>query len=184
MGWLRPENWRSVASGWNGVRALLQERGGQSGAHGYAWDLARAAIRLWLGSTMIQSGQSILRFFSSPELRAFFVNWFGNELGFPAPLAMAFLAKSTEFICGALLCAGLLSRLSASLLAVVMIVATATANLDFSGVGDFIRPDGRVTITSALFAVVIVLQGPGRFSLDEWLRARSVRGSGARATAE
>lgn len=49
-------------------------------------DIYFLLARLWLGSSMVRGGQSILRFFSSQELRDFFQNWFGNELGLPALL--------------------------------------------------------------------------------------------------
>jgi len=122
--------------------------------------------RLWLAYSMVMGGQSILRFFSSQELRDFFENWFGNELGFPAPLVMAFLAKGTEFAGGILVGVGLFTRIAASLIAVVMLVATLVANIDYTGAEGFIRQDGTVTISCLLFAVLFVLYGGGRFSLD------------------
>ena len=136
-------------------------------SYGYAWDIFLLITRLWLGRSMIMGGQSILRFFSSGELRDFFQNWFGNELGFPAPLLMAFIAKGTEFVGGILVCLGLFTKISSSLIAIVMLVATFTANLDYYGTGSFIRPDGLVTISSFLFACLLVLSGGGRFSLDK-----------------
>ena len=130
------------------------------------WDASLLLIRIWLGRTMILGGQSVLRFFSSQELRDFFENWFGNEMGFPAPLVMAFLAKGTEFVGGILLCLGLFSRVSAAFVGFVMLVATFAANLNFSGTGEILLPDGRVTISSFLFALIVLQQGAGRFSLD------------------
>jgi len=122
--------------------------------------------RLWLGYSMITGGQSILRFFSSRELRDFFENWFGNELGFPAPLFFAFIAKGTEFAGGILVCLGLFTKISSLLIAIVMLVATLTANLDYQGKESFIRQDGLVTIPCFLFACLLVLSGGGRFSMD------------------
>ena len=136
----------------------------------YTWDAYLLIVRLWLGYAMISGGQSILRFFSSQELRDFFQNWFGNELGFPAPLLMAFLAKGTEFIGGILVCLGLLTRASALLIAVVMLTATLTANLNYHNPTEpFLRQDGLVTISSFLFACLFVLKGAGKFSLDKLL---------------
>jgi putative oxidoreductase len=130
------------------------------------WNILLLMIRLWLGASMIMSGQSILRFFSSQELRDFFVNWFGTELGFPAPLLMAFLAKGTEFTGGILLCLGFLTRVSATMVGFVMLVATLTANLNFTGDGPLILQDGFVTISNFLFAGVFVIWGGGKYSLD------------------
>lgn len=130
-------------------------------------DLYLLCTRCWLGLTMIKGGQSVLRFFSSQELRDFFQQWFGDELGFPAPLLMAFVAKGIEFFCGILICAGLFTRVSAALIAGVMLVATIAANLNFHGgvTGPFIRPDGFVTISSFLFAWLLIFVGPGKYSL-------------------
>src|SRR4030095_10476564 len=100
------------------------------------WNIYLLLARLWLGYSMIKGGQSILRFFSSQELRHFFQNWFGNELGLPAPLAMAFLAKGTEFFGGFFVCLGMFTRVSASLIAIVMLVATLVANLNYHGTGN------------------------------------------------
>lgn len=130
------------------------------------WDVYLLLTRLWLGYSMISGGQSILRFFSSQELRDFFVNWFGNELGFPAPLLMAFLAKGTEFVGGILVGLGLFTRISSSLLAIVMLTATLVANLDYHGGESFIRQDGLVTISCFLFACLLVFSGAGKYSGD------------------
>jgi putative oxidoreductase len=129
-------------------------------------------IRLWLGQIMISGGQSILRFFSSQELRDFFVDWFGEQMGFPFPLLMAFVAKSTEFLGGILISLGLFTRISASLVAVVMLVATFAANIDYTGEGNFIRQDGLVTIPCFLFACLLVFTGAGKFSIDQLIKNR------------
>jgi uncharacterized membrane protein YphA (DoxX/SURF4 family) len=132
-----------------------------------AWDFFLLAVRLWLGRSMIRGGQSILRFFSDKELRDFFENWFGNEMGFPAPLVMAFMAKGTEFFGGILICLGLLTRLSATLTGFVMLIATLAANINYSGKGDsIILTDGLLTISCFLFSILLVFSGGGRLGLD------------------
>jgi putative oxidoreductase len=133
------------------------------------WDSYLLIVRLWLGYSMITGGQSILRFFSSQELRDFFQNWFGNELGFPAPLLMAFLAKGTEFLGGVFVCLGIFTRISSTFLAIVMLVATLVANVDYTGTEGFIRQDGIVTISCFLFSCLFVLSGGGKYSLDNLL---------------
>ena len=133
------------------------------------WDIYLLLARLWLGRSMIVGGQSILRFFSSEELRDFFKNWFGNELGFPAPLFMAFLAKGTEFLCGILVCAGLFTRISSLMIAIVMLVATLVADINYHGEGSIIRPDGLVTIPCFLFACLLIQSGAGKYSLDRFI---------------
>jgi putative oxidoreductase len=120
-------------------------------------------------------GQSIFRFFSSQELRDFFEDWFGNELGLPTPLLMTFLAKGTEFVCGIFVGLGIFTRISASLLAFVMLVATLTANLDHKGAERFIQPDGVVTISALLFACLLIFSGAGEYSFDNLLFRRKVK---------
>ncbi len=115
---------------------------------------------------MIMGGRSILRFFNSQELRDFFKNWFGDEMGLPAPLVMAFLAKSTEFLCGILICIGLFTKISSLMIAIVMLVATLVANINYSGDGAIIRQDGVVTISCFLFACLLLQSGGGKYSLD------------------
>src|SRR3954466_5527719 len=93
------------------------------------WSSYLLLLRLWLGYSMITGGQSVLTIFSTD--REFFQNWFGHDLGFPAPLLMAFLAKGTEFAGGILVCFGLFTRVSSSLIAFDMLIATLVANIDY-----------------------------------------------------
>jgi uncharacterized membrane protein YphA (DoxX/SURF4 family) len=119
---------------------------------------------------MIMGGPAILGFFSSQELRDFFQNWFGNELGLPAPLLMAFIAKGTEFFGGILICLGLFTKIVSSLVAVVMLIATLVANLDYYREESFIRQDGLVNISCFLFARTLVLTGGGKFGPDNLIK--------------
>ena len=137
--------------------------------HYFVWSFYLLIARLWLGYSMVMGGQSVLRFFSSQELRDFFKNWFGNELGLPAPLLLAFLAKGTEFVGGILVCLGLFTKISSSLIAFVMLVATLIANLNYHGNEGFIRQDGLVTISCFLFACLLCLSGGGKYSLDSFI---------------
>lgn len=145
------------------------------------WNIYLVFVRLWLGISMIQGGQSILRFFHSQELRDFFQHWFGNEIGFPMPLLMAFLAKGTEFLGGILICMGIFTRISASLIGFVMFIATifvnikysaivhiitSEGNVAFSGKDAFLLPDGHITLSALLFSCLLIFSGAGKFSLD------------------
>lgn len=138
------------------------------------WNIYLLIARLWLGYSMIMGGQSILNFFSSQAERDFFQNWFGNELGFPFPLVMAFLAKGTEFAGGILLCLGLFTRVAASLVAFVMLIATLVANINYTGSGELIRQDGIVTIAGFLFACIFIFWGAGKFSADRFIFKKKV----------
>lgn len=120
--------------------------------------------RIWLGYNMTYGGggfSSVRSILFIPRDRAFFIHWFGEELHYPFPLTMAFLAKGAELLGGSLLLLGLFSRLSASLIAFTMLMATITANL-----GKNFSVDGNITISYTLFAVFIIIWGGGKFSLD------------------
>ena len=137
----------------------LQERG---------LDLARRASwlgptlgRLTLGLVFIGTGWGKLH--SLDKVTGFFM-----ELGIPAPGLNALLAASAEFVCGALLLAGLLSRLAALPLIATMIVAILTAKrADLHGLGDLV---GFEEWTYIVLAAWIALAGPGPLSLDHVAR--------------
>lgn len=129
------------------------------------WNLLLLLIRIWLGYSMAYAGgafSSLRSILFIPKDRAFFIHWFGEELHYPFPLVMAFLAKGAEFTGGCLLVFGLYSRLAASLIAFTMFMATVTANL-----GKNFNIDGGFTISYTLFALIFVVWGGGRFSLDQ-----------------
>ena len=126
------------------------------------WNALLLAIRIWLGYRMITASYSSVRdILFHPKERAFFIKWFGDELHFPMPLLMAFLAKGAEFAGGILLIPGLFTRVAASLIAFTMLVATITANL-----GENFNIDGGFTISYCLFALIFLLWGGGKYSVD------------------
>jgi len=125
-------------------------------------------IRVWLGYRMIgASYSSVIDILFHPKERAFFEKWFGEELHFPMPLLMAFLAKGSEFLGGVFLIPGLFTKASAMLVGFTMLVATLTANL-----GKDFTIDGGFTISYVLFALVLILEGGGKYSLDYFLFRR------------
>jgi uncharacterized membrane protein YphA (DoxX/SURF4 family) len=129
------------------------------------WDSLVLLIRIWLGYRMITASySSVVDIIFHPKERAFFENWFGKELHFPMPLFMAFLAKGAELFGGILVIPGLMTRIGASLIAFTMIVATLTANL-----GENWNIDGGFTVSYSLFALILIVSGPGKYSLDHWL---------------
>ena len=106
---------------------------------------------------------------------------FFTELGIPAPGFNALLASSAEFICGALLLVGLLTRLASIPLIVTMIVAILTAkHPDLHGLGTLL---GFEEWTYIVLAAWIALAGPGPFSLDHLLQRFLARRSRSHATA-
>ena len=135
-------------------------------------DIILLLIRVWLGYRMITASySSVVDIIFHPKERAFFIKWFGEELHFPWPLTMAFLAKGSELTGGILVLAGFITRPAAALIAFTMFIATVTANL-----GQDWNIDGGFTVSYFLFALLVLTEGPGKFSLDQWLfRKKSLR---------
>jgi uncharacterized membrane protein YphA (DoxX/SURF4 family) len=129
---------------------------------GGAWHIVLLLVRIWLGYRLCgASYSSVVDIIFHPKERAFFQQWFGDELHFPMPVMMAFLAKGAEFLGGILIFIGLFTRASALLIAFTMMVATLTANL-----GENFVIDGGFTISYFMFALILIVQGGGKYSLD------------------
>ena len=132
------------------------------------WNYVLLLIRAWLGYRMFTASySSVTGIITSPEQREFFRKWFGDELGFPIPLVMAFLAKGAELSGSIFLFFGLFTRVSALLVAFTMFIATITANL-----GKDWNIDGGFTVSYMLFAIILIVQGGGRYSIDHLLHNR------------
>lgn len=132
-----------------------------------AWNIVLLMIRLWLGYRMFTASYSSVTgiIFDSKE-RVFFEKWFGEELHYPMPLLMAFLAKGSELSGGVFVFMGLYTKAFATLIAFTMTIATITANL-----GANFNIDGGFTISYTLFAIILIVQGGGKYSLD-FLRSK------------
>ena len=125
-------------------------------------DIILLSVRIWLGYRMFTAGySSVIGIIFHPGERAFFIKWFGEELHFPWPLTMAFLAKGSETMGGILVFFGFLTRPAAALIAFTMLIATLTANL-----GQDWNIDGGFTVSYFLFALILLTEGPGKFSLE------------------
>src|SRR3954447_20328501 len=110
------------------------------------------SVRIWLGYRLIgASYSSVADIIFHPAERAFFIKWFGEQLHFPWPLTMAFLAKGSELTGGFLVLIGFITRPAAGLIAFTMLIATVTANL-----GPDWNIDGGFTVSYFLFAVILV----------------------------
>jgi putative oxidoreductase len=129
-------------------------------------------IRIWLGYRLIAASySSVWGILFNPKERAFFEKWFGNELHFPIPVTMAFLAKGSELLGGVLVLAGFYTRPASILIAFTMLIATLTANLG----ADWVI-DGGFTVSYFLFALVLLLEGAGKYSIDFLLFGRGNQG--------
>jgi putative oxidoreductase len=132
------------------------------------WNAILLIIRIWLGYRMITASySSVVGIIFHPAERPFFEKWFGQELHFPFPLLMAFLAKGAELTGGFFVLPGLFTRPAAALIAFTMTIATLVANL-----GENFNIDGGFTISYTLFALIFIIEGGGRYSLDYFLFRR------------
>lgn len=101
------------------------------------------------------------------------VTEFFASIGIPAPRIQAPFASATELVCGALLLAGLGTRLASLPLVVVMAVAIATARVDeLTSAGALF---GFVEFTYIALLLWIAVAGPGPLSLDHLLLRRATR---------
>jgi putative oxidoreductase len=123
--------------------------------------------RLTLGWIFLQSGWGKLN--DLPKVIAFF-----SDLGIPAPQIQAPLAATTEFVCGALMLLGLMTRFASLPLIGTMVVAILTAKR-----GDIHELSDLFGFAEYLYIVLSLwlgAYGPGPISLDfvisrRWERA-------------
>jgi len=127
------------------------------------------AVRLYWGWQFAQTGWGKLQHLDR-------VTKFFTSLGIPMPHANAIFIAVLEFVGGILLALGLGSRLVALLFVGDMLVAYVTADHD-AFVSFISNPDKFVGATPFAFllaSLLILIFGPGRFSLDalvgRWFR--------------
>ena len=119
------------------------------------------AVRMYWGWQFLQAGYGKLG--NLPKVIDFF-----TSLNIPHPAFNAHLVAYTEFIGGALLFAGLASRIVAVPLVINMTMAYITADREalasiFSDPGKFYAAD---PYTFWFAAILVLIFGPGSFSLD------------------
>lgn len=137
-------------------------------------DRTLTLMRFVLGAVMFAHGaQKALGWFGGPGFGPA-IEYFGQTLGIPAPLAV--LAIGAEFLGGLLLMAGLLGRLSALGIAVIMLVAAWMVHWPH---GFFMNWSGGKTgegfeyhLLALALAVALVVRGSGAWSVDRWLVAK------------
>ena len=131
-------------------------------------------VRLYWGWQFIQTGWGKVH--NLAKVTSFF-----TELGIPAPAVNATFVSGLELVGGALLVAGLFSRPIALMMTVNMLVAYVTADREalmsiFSDPGKFY---GATPYTFLFAALLILVFGPGKYSADAALAARSQVHGGA-----
>lgn len=134
---------------------------------GFLPDPLLLGIRLYWGWQFFQTGKGKLG--NLEGTTEFFA-----ELGLPFAKLNAIMAGSTECFGGLLLLVGLFSGAVTVPLMFTMIVAYLTAHLDVVKT-IWSDSDSFVTAPPFLFllaSVIVFTFGPGRFSVDEWLRRR------------
>jgi len=122
------------------------------------------AVRLYWGWQLIQSGWGKLH--NLPKVTEFF-----TSLNLPMPAQMAVFISCVEFFGGIFLAIGLLSRLTALVLTINMIMAYVTADREalqsfFSDPDKFYAAAPYVFLIASL---IILIFGPGKVSLDTLL---------------
>ncbi len=99
-----------------------------------------------------------------------------TSLGIPAPEFMVYLSGSAEFFGGIFLVIGLFSRLAAIPLLITMVVAAimdpSHANFIGHGSGQTETFLAQIPLVFAYACLMIILFGPGKWSLDYKLRGK------------
>jgi putative oxidoreductase len=158
---------QNADSGWEAISRLVQRVNAVIGSIaqpsltqlvlriGLATPFWRSGINKWDG--FLQLNDVAVLLFSTE----FKLHLPGGPYSFPAPEATAFLVGSAEILFPTLLVLGLATRPAAFALMVMTLVVELTV------------PDGwPVHVTWAAMALGIMAWGPGRLSLDHWIRRR------------
>jgi putative oxidoreductase len=119
------------------------------------------AVRLYWGWQFMQAGWGKLHDIGK-------VIGFFTDLGIPAPVVNAYFVSALEFAGGLLLLLGLGSRLIALPLVIDMVVAYITADREalFSIISNPDKFTGAAPYTFLFASLLVLIFGPGQFSLD------------------
>src|SRR5579871_5468771 len=119
-------------------------------------------VRLYWGWQLVQSGWGKLHHLSN-------VTEFFTSLNLPMPAQTALAISSLEFFGGIALAIGLLSRFTAFILTINMIMAYVTADREalFSIFSDPDKFYAAAPYTFLVASIIVLLFGPGLFALDE-----------------
>lgn len=127
------------------------------------------AVRLYWGWQFMETGWGKLT--DIAKVISFF-----TELGIPAPALSAYFVSTLEFAGGVFLILGVGSRLIALPLVIDMMVAYVTADREalFSILSNPDKFTAAAPYTFLVASLIVLIFGPGRFSVDALLAARRV----------
>ena len=140
--------------------------------------LAPLFARITVGWEFLWSGWGKLT--NLPQVTENFVGW-----GIPLPGLLAPFVSGVEFFGGLFLLFGLLTRISAGALGVVMIVAIRSAK--WSEVDSLLTLVGFDEFEYLALFLWLAIAGPGSLSVDRWIQRwydRRTGGSATRAAAD
>jgi len=132
-------------------------------------DLALLILRVALGVCFVIHGLGKLGIVGPGNMSGF-TGWL-QSLGLPFPALQARVAMLSELIGGALITVGLGTRVAAIFCLIAMIIA---ATIGHKGGGYLITnnpPGNEYALNLAILMVVLILIGPGSYSLDHLLFA-------------
>ncbi|MFL6542516.1 MAG: DoxX family protein [Chthoniobacterales bacterium] len=134
------------------------------------FDAALLILRVFLGVCFVVHGLGKLGIVGPGNMQGF-AGWL-KSLGLPFAEAQARLAMLSEIVGGSMIACGLLTRVAALIVFVTMTVA---ATIGHKGGGYLVTnnpPGNEYAINLAMLMIVLVLLGPGVYSLDHLIFAR------------
>ena len=132
-------------------------------------DLALFILRIAFGVCFVVHGLGKLGLVGPGNMEGF-TGWL-KSLGFPLPALQARVAMLTELVGGALLVLGLGTRVAAFFILGAMLVAAFSGH---KGGGYLITnnpPGNEYALNLGILMLVLILLGPGHYSLDSFLFA-------------
>lgn len=122
-------------------------------------------IRLMAGLVFLSEGMQKYLFPATRGAGRF------EGIGLPAPEFLGYFVGATEIICGAFVLLGILTRLSAIPLIIIMLVAIGTTKLEIlsdSGVWEMLHAS-RTDWAMLLGSLFLLFKGGGRWSVDQMI---------------
>ena len=128
-------------------------------------------IRLMVGAVFVSEGIQKFLFPAAIGAGRF------AKIGFPSPELVASLVGCVEITCGLLVLLGLLTRLAAIPLIIVMLTAIGTTKIPLLLADGFwkMAHDARTDWSMLLGALFLLVVGAGSLSMDAWLMPQRQR---------